>query len=173
VQSKSNRSKIEAIDTIIRRRLDYKKYDWAQNARPSQLPPDGSWHIWCIIAGRGFGKTRTGAETVREWVKQGQASHIALVGSTLDDVRKVMIEGKSGLLSIHPPDEVKYYPATNTLKWRNGAVATAYSSDAYHNLRGPQFDAAWVDELAKFNNPQETWDQLMLCLRLGHHPRVT
>jgi phage terminase large subunit-like protein len=167
-----NKTKARAVDIIIGRRAEYKKYDWSQNARPSQLAPAGQWHIWCIIAGRGFGKTRTGAETVREWVAKNKASRIALVGNTLDDVRKVMIEGESGLLNVHPPGEVKYYPSTNTLKWKNGAIATAYSSDAYQNLRGPQFDAAWVDELAKFNNAQETWDQLMLCMRLGNNPRT-
>lgn len=95
-----------AINTIHCRQSQAKQYNWNEIARPSQLPPPGDWSIWYIIAGRGFGKTRAGAEAVRNWVASGAARRIALVGSTLEDVRKVMIEGESGLLGVHPPGEL-------------------------------------------------------------------
>jgi len=163
--------KLEIQKALPRKSGSYRNM-WPHVARPSQLPPDGDWRIWCIIAGRGFGKTRTGAETIKMWVAEGKCKRIALLGSTIEDVKKVMIEGESGLLNIHHKNELKYFPGKNLLQWSNGAIATIYSGESYEGLRGPQFDAAWVDELAKFNKSQETWDQLMLCMRLGKHPRV-
>ncbi|MEN8236030.1 MAG: terminase family protein [Pseudomonadota bacterium] len=156
-----------------RRRKLSQKYDWSKHARSNQLPPPGKWHTWLILAGRGFGKTRTGAETIRQWVQQGTAKRIALLGHTQADVRSVMIEGESGLLSVFPENkQPKYSPATGKVLWSNGATASSYSSDAYEHLRGPQFDAAWVDELAKFTYAQEAWDQLCLTLRIGLQPRA-
>lgn len=149
-------------------------YDWNQHARPKQRIPEGDWRIWLILAGRGFGKTRTGAETVRRWVEQGFYRRIALLGQTEHDVRSVMIEGESGLLNVFPPDaEAPFYqPSLGQITWPRGAKAQTYGADRYDKLRGPQFDAAWVDELAKFRNVTQVWDQLMFCLRLGSHPRV-
>ena len=145
--------------------------DWRFWARPDQLPPAGEWRIWLLLAGRGFGKTRSGAEWVREQVETGQARRIALVGPTAGDVRDVMIEGESGLLAIAPdafrPD---YEPSKRKLTWPNGAIAMAYSAEEPDRLRGPQHDAAWCDELAAWRYP-ETWDLLMLGLRLGGDPR--
>jgi phage terminase large subunit-like protein len=155
------------------RKAETEQYCWDTKARASQKIPEGDWKIWLILAGRGFGKTRTGAETVRTWATGGIARRICLIGHHMDDVRRVMVEGESGILSIsHPQEGVRYEPSKRTLIWPNGAMALTYSGESPRQLRGPQFDAAWVDELAKFSHAQETWDQLMLCLRLGSFPRV-
>lgn len=149
-------------------------FDWLKKARPNQLPPEGAWRTWLILAGRGFGKTRTGSETLRWWVDQGLCRRIALVAQTLDEARQVMVEGVSGLLSVYPPKDAnspKYQPSKRLLTWPNGALATLYGADHYEHLRGPQFDMAWVDEFAKFRHPQACYDQLMMSLRLGTHPR--
>jgi predicted phage terminase large subunit-like protein len=124
------------------------------------------------LAGRGFGKTRSGAEWVRAQVGAGTAKRIALVAPTAADARDVMIEGESGLLAIAPSDDRPLYePSKRRLSWPNGAVATLFSADEPERLRGPQFDAAWCDELAAWRYPA-AWDNLMMCLRLGEHPRV-
>lgn len=147
-------------------------YDWKFWARPAQLEPASrDWSVWLVLAGRGFGKTRTGAEWVREKVESGNYNRLALVGETAADVRDVMIEGESGILSISPPWNKPIYKASlRRVEWPNGAIATTYSGVEPDQLRGPQHDAAWVDELAKFRYPQETWDNLELGLRLGNHP---
>ncbi|MGN6671445.1 MAG: DNA-packaging protein [Candidatus Nucleicultricaceae bacterium] len=148
-------------------------YDWAAIARPEQREPEGDWRLWLILAGRGFGKTRTGAETVRAWVESGRYKRIGLVGATEADIRHVMVEGCSGLLSVYPHDEApRYEPSKRRIVWPNGAVAYLVSAERYEKLRGLQFDAIWIDELAKFRYPQETWDQVCLSLRLGQRPRV-
>lgn len=154
-------------------KFDISSYDWKKIARPSQQEPSGDWKIWLILAGRGFGKTRTGAETIRSWVSQGKSKRIALISETERDVNDVMIEGVSGLLSVHPKEERPIYISSRKqLLWPSGAIAQMFTSTAYNQLRGPQFDSAWVDELAKFDEPQKTWDQLMFSLRLGENPRV-
>jgi len=147
-------------------------YDWRGFlARPDQIAPDGDWDIWMILAGRGFGKTRSGAEWVREQVKAG-AKRIALVAETQKDLEEVMIEGDSGLLSIFPPDErPDYRKKPVRLTFSTGAIALGYNATQPDQLRGPQFDAAWCDELAKWRYARETWDQLQFGLRLGDHPR--
>lgn len=148
-------------------------YDWTSHARPEQQEPEGDWRLWLILAGRGFGKTRTGAETVRSWVESGRYKRIGLVGATEADIRHVMVEGCSGLLSVYPLDEgPRYEPSKRRIVWPNGAVAYLVSAERYDKLRGLQFDAIWVDELAKFRYPQEAWDQVCLSLRLGQQPRV-
>jgi phage terminase large subunit-like protein len=146
--------------------------DWRFWARPNQLPPDGDWRIWLVLAGRGFGKTRTGAETVRMWAESGKYKRIALVAATSSDARDVMIEGESGILAICPEANRPHYePSKRRLTWPNGAIATAYTADEPERLRGPQHDAAWCDELAAWGYV-ETWDMLMFGLRLGNDPRV-
>jgi predicted phage terminase large subunit-like protein len=146
-------------------------HDWLFWARPTQLPPDGNWSTWLLLAGRGFGKTRTGAEMVRSWVQRGYR-RIALVAPTAGDARDVMVEGESGLLAIsHPRDRPLYEPSKRRVTWPNGALATTYSADEPERLRGPQHDAAWCDELAAWRYP-EAWDMLMFGLRLGDDPRV-
>lgn len=147
-------------------------------AHPHQLPPDGAWKTWVIMGGRGAGKTRAGAEWVRAQVEgarpqdKGAAQRVALVGETIDQVREVMVFGDSGILACAPPDRRPEWQATRKrLVWPNGAVAQIYSAHDPESLRGPQFDAAWVDELAKWKRGEETWDQLQFALRLGDNPR--
>jgi phage terminase large subunit-like protein len=147
-------------------------YAWWFNAREKQEIPEGPWRIWLILAGRGFGKTRTGAETVREQVEKGNAKRIALVAPTASDARDVMIEGESGIMNICPDwNRPTYEPSKRRLTWPNGAIATAYSADEPERLRGPQHDFAWCDELAAWRYP-EAWDMLQFGLRLGDDPRV-
>ena len=147
-------------------------YNWRLHARDSQLPPEGDWDTWLILAGRGFGKTRTGAEWVRDQVENKQAHRIALVARTLDEAQSVMIEGESGIVNISPPwDKPIYEPSKRKLTWPNGAHALAFSSHEPDQLRGPQFDAAWCDELASWEYPSQTWDNLTFALRLGRRPR--
>lgn len=146
-------------------------HDWSLWARDKQLPPPGDWRVWLILAGRGFGKTRTGAEWVRALAESGRAGRIALVGETGADARDVMVEGESGLLACCPPwARPLYEPSKRRVTWPNGAVATCFSADDPDQLRGPQFDAAWADEIAKWRY-EAAWDNLMLGLRLGADPR--
>ena len=146
--------------------------DWRFWGRPYQHEPAGAWRTWLILAGRGWGKTRTGAETVRQWATSGRYGRIALVARTAADVRDVIVEGESGLLAIHRDDERPVWKASQRrLEWPNGAIATTYSAEEPDQLRGPQSDAAWCDELAAWRYP-ETWDQLQFGLRLGDAPRV-
>ena len=147
-------------------------------ALPHQVPPEGAWKTWVIMGGRGAGKTRAGAEWVRAQVEgprpadPGRARRLALVGETVDQVREVMVFGDSGILACSPPDRRPEWQATRRrLVWPNGAVAQVFSAHDPDSLRGPQFDAAWVDELAKWPKAEETWDQLQFALRLGDNPR--
>lgn len=147
-------------------------HHWPTWARPDQLPPPGAWSTWLILAGRGWGKTRTGAEWVRHMATTGRAGRIALVARTASDVRDVVVEGESGILRISPPGErPEWNSSRRRLTWPNGAIATTYSADEPDQLRGPQHDAAWLDELASWRYP-EAFDQLRFGLRLGEHPRV-
>uniref|UniRef100_UPI0035B14893 DNA-packaging protein n=1 Tax=Paenirhodobacter enshiensis TaxID=1105367 RepID=UPI0035B14893 len=147
-------------------------------ALPHQLPPAGAWKSWVILGGRGAGKTRAGAEWVRAQVEgarpadPGRASRVALVGETFDQVRDVMIFGDSGIMACSPPDRRPVWEAgRRRLVWPNGATATAFSAHEPEALRGPQFDAAWADELAKWKRAEESWDMLQFALRLGDHPQ--
>ena len=147
-------------------------HDWPFWARSNQLPPKGRWRVWLLLAGRGFGKTRTGAELIRARVAARTARRLALVAPTAADARDVMVEGESGILAISPWwDRPRYEPSKRRLTWPNGAIATFYSADEPERLRGPQHDAAWCDELASWRYP-EAWDMLMFGLRLGADPRV-
>lgn len=149
-------------------------YDWRGfNARPDQVAPEGDWAIWMALAGRGWGKTRTGSEWVREEVDAGRAKRIALIAETAADGRDVIVEGDSGILSCYPEGKKPLYePSKRRLTWENGAVATLFNATEPSQLRGPQFDLAWCDELAKWKRARETWDMLQFGLRLGDHPRV-
>jgi predicted phage terminase large subunit-like protein len=147
-------------------------YNWEFWARPNQLPPPGKWMVWLLLAGRGFGKTRTGAEYVRMKVERGEAKRIALVAPTAADARDVVVEGDSGLLAISDPRfKPIYEPSKRRITWPNGAIATLYSADEPERLRGPQHDLAWCDELCAWKYP-EAWDMLKFGLRLGSDPRV-
>ena len=157
---------------LARRNIEGGPYDWTRIARPNQLPPPGEWSTWLLLAGRGFGKTRTGAEWIRALAETGQAERMALVAPTAADARDVMVEGESGILAISPTRNRPFYePSKRRLTWPNGALATTYSADEPERLRGPQHDAAWCDELAAWRYP-EAWDMLMFGLRLGHDPRT-
>jgi len=148
------------------------EYDWRAWARPNQIAPPGDWDTWLILAGRGFGKTRSGAEFVREEVEAGRAKHIALIGETAADTRDVMVEGVAGLLAVHPPDRRPHYePSKRRVTWPNGAQAALFNATEPDQLRGPQYDLAWCDELAKWRYMRESWDMLQFGLRLGDHPR--
>ncbi|MCB5410006.1 DNA-packaging protein [Pseudogemmobacter faecipullorum] len=147
-------------------------------ALPHQLPPEGAWKTWVVMGGRGAGKTRAGAEWVRHMVEggtpeaPGQARRLALVAETLEQAREVMVLGESGILACSPPDRRPKWNATrNCLEWQNGAVAQLFSAHDPERLRGPQFDAAWADELAKWPKAAQTWEQLQFGLRLGSHPQ--
>ncbi len=149
-------------------------YDWPTWARPNQtIPPGDLWTVWLILAGRGWGKTRCGAEFVRYHVENKLASRIALIAEDAGDARDVMIEGESGILAIsHPSCKPTFVPSKRRIEWPNGAIATIYSDNDPETLRGPQHDLAWVDELAKFRNAEDMWSNLMFGLRLGQKPRV-
>lgn len=145
---------------------------WRSKARPSQLPPEGDWLGWLLMAGRGFGKNFTGAGWVNELVETRTAGRIALVAATAADARDTMVEGQSGLLRLAPAwNRPLYEPSKRRLTWPNGAIATTFSSEEADRLRGPEHDAAWADELAAWNDPQATWDMLQFGLRLGKRPR--
>ncbi|MFA7306497.1 MAG: terminase family protein [Hyphomicrobium sp.] len=159
------------------------------NKKMSEAPINKAWRVWMLLGGRGSGKTRAGAEWIRSLAcgddpgprlaassPQGSRkapARLALVGKTLADVRNVMVEGQSGLLAVHPAHERPVFePSKRRLTWRNGAVAELFSADEAEALRGPQFTAAWCDELAKWRNAEKAWDMLQFALRLGDAPRA-
>lgn len=147
-------------------------YSWW--ARPNQLMPlDETWQTWLIRAGRGYGKTRTGAEGVRRLIKRGMASRVSLIAPTAGDGRDVMVEGESGLLAIHPNDwRPEYEPSKRRLTWPNGAQATVFSAEEPDRLRGPQSDLVWGDEPASWKTGSAAWDMAAFGNRLGAHPRA-
>lgn len=161
--------------------LDGLLWDWRFWARAEQIAPEGEWSTWAFLAGRGAGKTRSGAEWVREQIKAG-CGRIALVAPTAGDARDVMVEGESGLLAVcwekdkdHRGAEIgrpDYEPSKRRVTWANGAQAALFSAEEPERLRGPQHDASWCDELAAWKRLRETWDMLQFGLRLGDHPRV-
>jgi phage terminase large subunit-like protein len=152
--------------------------EWWWGARGGQQEPAGDWRVWAIVAGRGFGKTRVGAEWIWARVREGPPDggaplRIALVGGSLDEVERVMVEGESGLLaSARSGEQADWQPSKKLLTFGNGALAFAYSADRPSMLRGPQHHYAWCDELAKWPRAEASWDNLMLGMRLGAAPRT-
>lgn len=147
-------------------------FDWNAFARPNQLPPEGDWLTWLVLAGRGFGKTRCGAEWVRAEVTAKRGRRFALIAETQKDLEEVMVFGDSGILSVFPPDQKpKITKKPIRIEFHTGAVAYGYNATEPDQLRGPQFDRAWGDELAKWRYAKETFDQLQFGLRLGNSPR--
>lgn len=145
-------------------------HDWTFWARPDQLAPDGTWTYWLILAGRGFGKTRTGAEWVRRAVQTTR--FVNLIGATADDARDIMIEGESGILAVCPNAERPDYKASQRkLVWPNGATSLIFTADEPERLRGKQHSALWADELAAWRYP-EAWAQAKFGLRLGERPQA-
>lgn len=157
------------------------QHDWGFWARPEQLEPDGNWNTWVALAGRGWGKTRAGAEWVRHRIRSGDKI-VHCVAPTKGDVRRVMVEGDSGLLNVCWEGDETYRgkhigfpvwsPTNNSLTWENGAKAVFFSAEDPERLRGPQAYSAWCDELCAWRNAQDTWDMMMFGLRLGRHPKV-
>lgn len=164
------------------------RYMWELNARPAQMKPsqfpwkhsnhpdnedrrDLNWFVWLILAGRGFGKTRAGAEFIRGEVEEAQRRkkpiRCALVAATASDARDIMVEGDSGILAISPPDNVpRYESSKRRLTWKDGSIATMFSAEEPARLRGPQHHVAWADELASWAEAEATWDMLMFGMRL-------
>lgn len=156
----------EAVD------LRYTWPAWARDKQLEEIEAPGDWAIWLLLAGRGFGKSRVGAEQVIKWAREDSHARIALVARTAADVRDVIVEGESGILACsHPRFKPKYEPSKRRLTWPNGAVATTYSADEPNALRGPQHTKAWGDEPAAWQYP-ETHDNLMMGLRLGAKPQA-
>lgn len=167
------------LDALSENALAAMPWLWELWAHPQhQLAPEGDWDIWVIMGGRGAGKTRAGAEWVRAQVEgttplcAGQKRRVCLLGETVDQVRGVMVEGESGLLAVSPPDRRPVLKADRgKLVWPNGAEAMLASAANPEALRGPQFDCAWSDELAKWRLCRQAWEMLQFCLRLGDDPR--
>lgn len=153
-------------------------YEWDLFARKAQRPPrDDDWDTWIIMAGRGFGKTRPGAEQVIQWARElgpdYGGGHIALIATNPLDARAVMLEGESGILACSPPwFRPLYEPSKKQLRWNNGVIAHIYSAEEPDQLRGPQHHKLWGDEPCKWKYPQETWDMAQFGLRLGIDPQA-
>lgn len=172
---------LEALGSLTPTQLEELRFDWKFWARPDQLEPPGKWKVWIPLAGRGWGKTRCGAEWVRHRIKSGDG-RVACVAPTRGDVRRVMVEGESGLLNVCWKGDKTYKgkeigfptwsPTNNTMTWSNGAVAQFYSAEDPERLRGPQHHSAWCDEICAWNNLEETWDMLQFTMRLGKNPRI-
>lgn len=144
--------------------------DWRFWARPEQLPPEGDWRIWLFLAGRGAGKTRSGAEWIADGVRRKNMRYIGLLAATQADARSVMVEGESGLLAVVPT--AKYEPANRRILFPGGAMARLISADDPNDVRGFQFDAVWADEFCKWREPQAALDMVLMALRLGGTPRL-
>ena len=148
------------------------RYEWRFWARPNQIAPPGDWGIWLLMTGRGFGKTRAGAQWVTEQVQQPN-QRVAIIGRIPAACRDVMVGGESGILASSAPDfRPEYIPSQRLLKWPNGSEARLFSSEKPEDLRGPNFHCAWIDELAKYSTAQETWDTLVMAVRLPDNPRI-
>ena len=171
--------------TLIKNRLNIPS--WDDLARDKQKLPNGEWFTWLILAGRGFGKTRTGAETVMKLIYSGKYKSIGIIGKTIQEAKQIMIEGPSGILSttfaikstklenakFKTVDvlKFKYYPSKKQIEWNNGTKIYILSGDRPNSIRGFQFDLVWIDEFAKFKRPAELWEQVLFSLRLGDDPR--
>jgi len=178
----SPRERITFLAELNSGKLERWSHDWPQFAHWHQQPPadaqgGGAWRTWLILGGRGAGKTRAGAQWVRA-LALGELSYavaggrIALIGESEHEVREVMIEGVSGLLAVHQPHERPVWiPSRRRVEWKNGTVAQTFSADDPESLRGPQFHAAWADELAKWRHAETAFEVLQFGLRLGEHPR--
>ncbi len=168
---REQRKKVAALTDAEKLQL---KYSWEFWARPNQLLPPATvdWQTWLIMAGRGFGKTRTGAEAVRVWARGGKFKLINIIAPTSDDARDVCVEGESGILAICPRVErPEYHRSLRKLTWPNGATSLIFTADEPERLRGKQHEKLWCDELAAWRYLGDAWDQAMLGLRLGDNPQ--
>lgn len=158
----------EFYDELTEDEWQVLRYEWSHWQRPKQTAPLGEWFIWLLLAGRGFGKTKTAAETVRERVESGKARRIAVLAPTAAVARDVVVEGESGLLECCPPwNKPKFYNSKRRLVWKGGATLTYFSSEEPELLRGGQFDTLWIEELCALKNPRKCWDYLIPAVRLG------
>ena len=168
VLSGANLAELEAVDRAVTPRVPH----WRPHR--GQMPPERKWRVWTMLAGRGFGKTRAGAEWVSEMARTFPFCRIALIGATIDEVAQVMVRGRSGLMAVAlEHEDLIWRPSAGTVTFASGAQAFAYSGENPEKLRGPEHHFAWCDELAKWRYPEETWDNLMLGLRLGARPLAT
>lgn len=155
----------------LERRTSIRRFDWNERARDDQKVPPGDWRIWLVLAGRGWGKTRVGAETVRIWSES--FPRISLIGRTIQDVRDLMIEGISGLEKVFPGwRRIEWVPSRRLIRFPSGAIGKVFTSDEPEMLRGPEHMKIWADEVAAWVHPRETWDMAMLGLRQGSSPQV-
>ncbi len=163
-------ARVRLIESMTPLECSQLYHDWAFWARSDQAPPPGDWIIWLILAGRGAGKTRAGAEAVRHWVETYPI--VNLIGATFADVRDTMITGESGILACCRPDErPRFFAADLRLEWPNGAVSWLFSAEEPDRLRGKQHMKLWCDELAAWREP-DAFDQALLGLRLGDKPQA-
>ena len=165
---------VEALDQVEKNEFDY---HWGLIARPSQLPPTCQWRTWLILAGRGFGKTRSGAEWVRSVAEASPNARIALVASSLSEARRIMVEGESGIIACSSPDCRPVFEASlRRLRFPNGALAHLFSAGEPESLRGPEHSHAWCDEIGKWPLSAERatrcWDNLQMGLRVGQNPQA-
>ena len=161
------------VDKLSEGELSELLYTWKFWARPEQLSPSSPWSVWLVLAGRGFGKTRTGAEWIRAQAESGHpGERFGLIAPTAADVRDVMVEGESGIMAVSPSNfKPLYEPSKRRLTWPNGVLATTYSAEEPERLRGPQHHKIWADEFASWRYP-ESWDMALLGLRLGSNPQA-
>jgi phage terminase large subunit-like protein len=160
------------IGRLSEKKLEELVARWVMWARQGQLPPDGDWRVWLLMAGRGYGKTRAGAEWVHHLAEE-EGRRIAIVGPTGDEARAVMIEGASGLLACAPADmRPEWEPSLGLLTWPTGSRGFVFSGANPESLRGPEHDYAWCDEIAKWSHAEAAWDNLMFGLRRGRYPRA-
>ncbi len=176
--AKEKRSARERLSAILDQgeRNEF-NYHWNLMARPSQLAPTGDWRVWMIMAGRGFGKTRSGTEWVRQIAEDNPNARIALVAASLAEARSIMVEGESGIIACSPPDRIPVFePSLKRLRFPNGAIANLYSAGEPEGLRGPEHSHAWCDEIGKWplsaQRATRCWDNLLMGLRVGSDPRI-
>jgi phage terminase large subunit-like protein len=160
---------LKGLPEPVRRALFH---EWRWQTHGGQKAPKGKWRTWLLMAGRGFGKTRAGAEWLLERIRKTPGARVALVGATIEEATKVMVDGPSGLLALARPDEApEWRPTLGLLRFPNGAEAQVFSGANADGLRGPEHHFAWCDELAKWKQAEAAWDTLQMGLRLGKRPR--
>lgn len=163
----SSQQEVDALDDDA---VEATYFNWHRWAFPKQLPPPGNWTTWLLMGGRGSGKTRAGAEWVRQLARE-KVSPIALVGETMTEALDIMVRGESGIMAVHRDEERPTLVGRNRLTWPNGVQATLLTASDPERFRGPQFAAAWCDEIGKWPDAEAAWDMLQFGLRLGDNPR--
>lgn len=163
------------LQSLNEEQLTALQYDWGFWQREDQRTPGGAWRVWAAICGRGWGKTRVGAEWCHEMAAAARNQRIAILGATMEDAAKVCVDGESGVVATSKPwFQARFEPSKHggRVVWPNGSTAELYSGEKPSGLRGPQFHKAWCDELAKWRRLQDTWDMLQFTMRLGTKPQI-